>query len=278
MDALTYLLSHFSLKAGVFYTGPICGVHDFERDATQGHVHLFHRGRVTVTGADLPLPLVIDEPVLLFMPRPERHRLEIADDEDVEVLCGTVRFGLGPSNPVSDSLPPVLMARLSELPRVAEITALLFAEACDVPEGRQGVLDRLCEVLVIKLLRYGLAQGEVHGGALAGLLDARLGKALMAIHEQPAQAWSISDMAAMAGMSRARFAAHFATVVGESPGDYLASWRVMLSQQLMRRGMPLKQICVEVGYGSSSAFNRAFARKTGCSPSDWLSRSSDTQL
>lgn len=32
MDRLTTLLNHFSLHAGVFYTGNICGVHDYGAD------------------------------------------------------------------------------------------------------------------------------------------------------------------------------------------------------------------------------------------------------
>lgn len=270
MDALTYLFSRLSLKAGVFYTGPICGVHDFEQDESRGHVHLFHRGRVRIQGEDLSAPVDITEPTLVFMPRPKHHRLDIAEDEEVEVLCGTVSLGFSCDNPLSDSLPAVLMAPLSALPRVTQLTDLLFAEAFEAPEGRQGVLDRLCEILIIKLLRYGMSQGLIHGGALAGLLDPRLSKALMAMHENPALSWSIAEMAAAAGMSRARFAAHFTAVVGESPADYLTGWRVLSAQHLMQRGMQMKQVCVEVGYGSSSAFTRAFARKVGASPSDWL--------
>lgn len=41
MDRLTTLLSHFTLGAGVFYTGNICGIHDFQKDILQGHIHLF---------------------------------------------------------------------------------------------------------------------------------------------------------------------------------------------------------------------------------------------
>lgn len=271
MDPLTYLLMHFSLRAGVFYTGPLCGVHDFDHDASRGHLHLFYRGRVTITGTGMPA-LEVREPTLVFMPRPDSHRLDIADGEEVQVLCGTVQFGGGGSNPISDSLPPVLMAKLAELPRVELITELLFAEAVDILDGRQAVLDRLCEILVIKLLRHSLAHGLVHGGALAGLSDARLAKALIQMHELPGQPWSIVDMAEQAGMSRARFSARFNEVVGESPADYLAGWRVMTAQRLLRQGMQMKQVSVEVGYGSSSAFTRAFVRKSGCTPSEWLRR------
>ena len=74
----------------------------------------------------------------------------------------------------------------------------------------------------------------------------------------------------MAGMSRARFAVHFREVVGETPGEYLASWRIMLAQRLLKNGRQLKDVVDEVGYASSSALTRAFVRKQGCSPTEWL--------
>jgi AraC-like DNA-binding protein len=77
-------------------------------------------------------------------------------------------------------------------------------------------------------------------------------------------------MAAAAGMSRARFAVHFRAVTGDTPADYLASWRITLAQGMLRAGRPLKHVAVEVGYGSASALTRAFIRKIGQAPTHWL--------
>jgi len=92
----------------------------------------------------------------------------------------------------------------------------------------------------------------------------------LAIHEQPARDWKLVDMAALAGMSRARFAVRFREITGETPADYLASWRVMTAQRLIKQGWQLKHIADDVGYGSASALTRAFARKVGCAPAKWL--------
>lgn len=43
LTPLDHLLTQFSLRAGVFYTGNICGLRDFEWDDTRGHIHLFAR-------------------------------------------------------------------------------------------------------------------------------------------------------------------------------------------------------------------------------------------
>lgn len=77
-------------------------------------------------------------------------------------------------------------------------------------------------------------------------------------------------MAQVAGMSRALFAVHFKASTGTTPTHYLASWRLMLAQKLMKKGLALKLIAIEVGYGSSSALARAFSRTLGCAPLEWL--------
>lgn len=269
MDRLSLLLNRFSLSAGVFYTGQICGIHHFQRDSQRGHVHLIKRGPVTLTGG-VEGTLAITEPTLLFLPRPDDHRL-IADDRDgADVVCASIQFGGGGHNPITDSLPPMVLVPLADLAGAQSLLDLLYEEAFSDLCGRQAALDRLCELLLIRLLRYCLDQGLTQGGTLAGLADPRLAKALVGVHEDATRPWTLEDMAQRAGMSRARFAVHFRQVVGDTPADYLASWRVTLAQGLLRSGRPLKHVALDVGYGSASAFTRAFIRKTGQAPTHWL--------
>lgn len=266
---LDHLLTQFSLRAGVFYTGNICGLHDFDRDELRGHLHLVRKGPVQFINPGAP-DVLIERPTLLFLPRPEHHRLVADERHGADVVCATVLVGGGGRNPISDSLPDTVMLELSELAGIDQFLDLMFSEAFDDRSGRQGVLDRLCEVLMIRMLRHRLERGQISGGALAGLADPRLAKALEAMHRQPAQPWDLPAMAVVAGMSRGRFAAHFHQVLGITPADYLASWRLMLAQRLLARGVPAKTAALDVGYGSSSALHRAFVRKFGLSPSDWL--------
>lgn len=277
MDKLTTLLTHFSLHAGVFYTGKICGIHDFDEDALRGHIHLIKHGPVQVIGVQKEV-INITEPTLLFLPRPGTHRLLADDRTGAEVICGTVQFGGGGRNPITDSLPSVVLVALAALPGVDALLGLMFDEAFSEQCGRQAALDRLCEVLMIRLLRHCIDQGLTQGGTLAGLADSRLAKALIVIHEDPARGWKLTDMAALAGMSRARFAVRFREVTGETPADYLASWRVMTAQRLIKQGLQLKHVAYDVGYGSASALTRAFVRKLGCSPAEWLNEQQEIRL
>lgn len=269
MDHLSLLLNRFSLSAGVFYTGKICGIHDFPDDAMQGHLHLVRQGPVQVLGLEQEV-VHVTTPTLLFLPRPKAHRLIADEHEGAEVVCGTVRFGGGGRSPIADSLPDIVLIPLDRLPGVQSLLGLMVDEAFSGRYGGQAALDRLCEVLMIRLLGYCVDHGLTQGGVLAGLADNRLAKALIAIHEDPARDWQLSEMAALAGMSRARFALHFRTTVGDTPVGYLASWRIMAAQRLLRQGLRTKQVAFDVGYASASALSRAFARQLGCSPLAWL--------
>ena len=190
--------------------------------------------------------------------------------QGAEVVCGTVFFDGGGANPITDSLPDCVLIKLSETRGIEQLLDLMMEEAFNSGDGQQASLDRLCEILIIRLLRHCIAHGIASSGTLAGLADIRIAKVMQAIHDQPSRAWTLEDMAQTAGMSRARFAAHFKTQTGTTPANYLASWRLMLAQKLMKKGLALKRIAVEVGYGSSSALARAFARAFDCSPLQWL--------
>ncbi|MBA4214657.1 MULTISPECIES: AraC family transcriptional regulator [Hydrogenophaga] len=269
MDALVSLLSNFSLHAGVFYTGNICGIHDFERDTERGHLHLIRSGWVQVRGVTRRR-FEVTQPTLMFLPRPDQHRLVTDDGPGSDVVCATVQFGGSGVNPVTASLPDLVMVPLAQMSGVDALLDLMFEEAFHEHAGRQGVLDRLCEVLMIRLLRHCMALGLTQGGALAGLADVRLGPVMAAMHEDPQHPWDLLGMAQLAGMSRARFAVRFREVTGDTPADYLAAWRVMTAQRLLTRGAPVKQVAEDVGYGSASALSRAFVRRLGIAPGQWL--------
>ncbi len=131
------------------------------------------------------------------------------------------------------------------------------------------MLNRLFEVVLVHVIRQLMEQGHTNGGMLAGLADARLRLALVAIHDAPAQPWSLDSLAAKAGMSRSVFARSFHDTVGCTPGQYLQDWRIALVQRGLRQGRPLKQLADAVGYGSEAALSRAFKAQVGRTPREW---------
>jgi len=108
------------------------------------------------------------------------------------------------------------------------VLALLFEEAFEERCGRVALVERLFEVVMIQVLRQLMESGDVQGGLLSGLSHPRLRNALVAIHEAPAQEWTLDELANVAGMSRSVFATTFRETVGITPGHYLQVWRKRL--------------------------------------------------
>ena len=268
-DRLSALLQRFELRASVFHAGALGGLSRVEERHGTGHLHLLRQGTLVMTDAHAKVT-VVDEPSVLFIPRPLTHRLEARDPAGAELVCATVDFGIGDENPLLRALPPSLNVPLARLPGLELTQHLLFAEALRRRCGHDAVVNRLAEVLLIQVLRYAIEQQLVDGGLMAGLADPRLHRALAAMHAEPARAWTLSSMAAVAGMSRARFAAHFTRCVGVPPGEYLTGWRLGLARAMLRRGTPVKQVATGVGYANASALGRVFARRLGRSPGAWV--------
>lgn len=273
VDRLQGLLQRFSVSARMFHSGPLCGINDFE-DNGQGQLHLVRRGPLEVRhGTEVHQVTV---PSLLFYPRPMRHRF-IADPETgADMACANLAFGgalsahtTGDGNLISRALPPFNCLPLSDLPGAAPVLELLFDEAFAQRCGRQAVVDRLFDVVLVLLLRHLLDSGHVREGPLAGLGHPQLAKALVAMHDQPAQAWTLESLASTAGMSRSRFAEVFAQVVGVPPATYLANYRITLAQDALLRGEAMERIAQQVGYGSAAALSRAFTTICGIPPRTW---------
>lgn len=268
MDRLSHLLSRFGVRANLFYNGDLCGLASYDGAGRRGYVHLLQAGSVTLLSPDRK-DLQVTRPSLIFMPRPAKHQLFAAESDDARLLCATMEFEGGINNPLSASLPDCLVLALDDLPMLADTLRWMFAEAANVHCGREAVLERLFELLIILLLRHLLDHHLLHTGMMAGLADTRLVRSLLQMHNSPERAWSIAELASESNMSRAAYALHFKNVIGQTPADYLLSWRISLAQKLMREGRSITLIAAQVGYESPSALARAFRRKTGLSPRDW---------
>jgi AraC-like DNA-binding protein len=220
---------------------------------------------------------VVTEPSVLFYPRPRRHQFQADEKTGAEIVCATIEFGAGMLNPLVQALPEALIVPLRAIPELSSIAEMLFAEAFSQLPGRQTAVDRLAEYFLVLLLRAAMEARLVKSGVLLGLADARLAPAITAIHNRPERAWLLEELARLATMSRARFAAHFRTVVGTTPFDYLTDWRIGVAQGLLRRGEPLKLVAPSVGFQSSTAFSRAFSKRIGLSPTEWISQNDFAQ-
>jgi AraC-like DNA-binding protein len=276
IDRLTALLERFRVSAQLFYSGALCGVTNFAAQPGRGFLHVLRRGEMAVThrrGAGVPRRLVLKEPTLIFYAQPIAHDFHNAPRDGSDLTCASVHFEGGTSHPIVRALPPLVMLPLHRVDGLDSALNLLFAEADQVRCGRRLVADRLFEVVLLQLMRWMLDHPEESGmssGLVTGLSDPALSRALTAIHERPGAAWRLEAMAECAGMSRSAFAAKFREVLGTTPADYLADWRIAIAKSHLRSGRSVKFIADELGYANASALSRVFAQRTGASPRAWM--------
>jgi AraC-like DNA-binding protein len=182
------------------------------------------------------------------------------------LLTGTYRADREVSRRVLAALPRVLV-----LPADAwdhPLLGVLEHEVGRDDPGQEAVLDRLLDLLLIAVLRAWLARPEAGAPAwYRAQADPVVGRALRAIHDDPARPWTVATLAAEAGISRAALARRFGELVGEPPMTYLTAWRLTLAADLLREpGATLASVARSVGYGSPFALSAAFTRVRGISP------------
>ncbi|HEY5949263.1 MAG TPA: AraC family transcriptional regulator [Kofleriaceae bacterium] len=195
---------------------------------------------------------------------------------DVRMICGFLTCDRQPFNPLVAALPRLLHDRASR-ERVGKsgwITQFIdhaVVESKGARVGSQTVLTKLSELMFLDVVRrYLEALPPEHVGWLGALHDPIVGRAIALLHERPAQAWTVDELARASGASRSGLYERFTAAVGMAPMQYLAQWRIQLAANLLARSNAgIAAIASEVGYDSEAAFHRAFKKAVGTAPGAW---------
>lgn len=126
---------------------------------------------------------------------------------------------------------------------------------------------------IVRELCFRVLTGERGGAIRAALASngsfARISRSLKRIHDNYARSLNVSSLAREAGMGIQTFHSHFKTVTGTSPLQYIKSVRLHQARLLMiRDNLTAAAAATQVGYESSSQFNREFKRTFGRSPGE----------
>jgi AraC-like DNA-binding protein len=288
-DRLSTLLQRFEPRARLTHAGlllrsnsspPACISDHAEHE---GLLLLLRRGAVQITpGRDAMQRCQLTQAGLIYLPCPgQAVELLPMHEAGAQVLAARMSWGHPDHNPLLGELPQTLQHEQSDLGTLEPTWHMLWTELMERSCAHRNTLQRLMEVMMIQLVRRWLdtrtsaRHSPAPAGVGAGLADSRLLRVLDAMHSRPEQAWTLEALAALADMSRARFAAHFHATIGQPPASYLTSWRMGLAQELLLQ-RSVKDVAQAVGYASPTAFCRAFTQHTGQAPRAWAKLTAGT--
>jgi AraC-like DNA-binding protein len=202
------------------------------------------------------------------------HYGQCVDEPDFRLLGGYFWFSAPNAEMLTQIVPALIHIKYADntARRIANTIRSLREEALDQRPGRDLVLQRLIEVMLIEALRYRSEQrgASVRPGLLNALADDRIGRALTSFHADVARAWSVGSLAEEAHLSRTAFSERFTRLLGIPPMTYLIEWRMAVAKDILqRKRLPQDVVAATVGYQSASAFNTAFRREVGQAPGEY---------
>ncbi len=306
-DALSEIFKRIRLKGCVYFQRDFFAPWSMDiRDTGAAQFHVITRGHCVIIVDGVCHSLSAGD-VVLF-PRGDAHVLADAEGREpipgkaamesfggdapmfsagehaTRLICGHYEYHDVLRHPVIDELPPFVHVPSLDPGTngaVQSLLSILMEEMAAERPGMSSVVERLAEVLLVQVIRAYFSAQHRHEpqsrGFYAGLQDRRLAKAFAKIHSDSDENLTLTDLAREAGMSRSGFAQHFRDIVGLSPIEYHAKWRLFTAAHFLETGeMKLARIAERVGYESDSAFSRAFKREFAVSPSEYRRRAMGT--
>lgn len=297
-DLLSQVLSLVRLRGDIISTAELHAADVMDFAPGPCHFLVVERGALWVT-SDGEQPLQLQAGDLLLLLHGKGHSVSVgavavsrdstqltdargkrapgktSKGEGVPCACvvgGMFRFEGAQMPPILAALPPSIYLPHDTGPSPLWLTAIsefLVDEAQSSQPGSALMISRLIDLLVIRTLRAWVQGQPAMQGWLAGLKEERIGRVLAAIHGDPFRSWTVSEMAAIAAMSRSAFAERFTETVGSPPLRYLTHWKLSLASDLLKlQGLRVTQVAQRVGYESEAAFSRAYKSLYGQSPSE----------
>ncbi len=142
--------------------------------------------------------------------------------------------------------------------------ALLLPERPPLP-----FFDHLGRAMVIA----AVAAAQRRSRPETRLAKPKLDRVLRAIEERLREPLSVEQLAAEAGLSRARFAAAFGATTGQTPMAYVRARRLEAVRSVLEAGeTDLARLAARCGFSSHAHMTRAFGGAFGLTPSAYRAR------
>lgn len=190
--------------------------------------------------------------------------------ERTTVYCGFLA-STTPENLLLQSLPPIMVIGLDDAAGSAWIKRSLEFAVSGLSKDSPEMVGKLAEGLFAEAVRrYIEALPPDGAGWLAGLKDGAVGRTIAMIHSRYAEALTLDELAREAGVSKTVLGDRFRALLGDSPMQYCAKWRMHVAADMLRQDRQNAcSVAYSVGFNSEAAFNRAFKREYGLPPAAW---------
>jgi AraC-like DNA-binding protein len=225
--------------------------------------HLLHgpERAEPISGADMVLPVDTDG----------LYRVRLGEGpQATSMYCGFLA-STTPENLLLQSLPPIMVVGIDDLADGGWIKRSIDFAVHGLSHESPETVGKLAEGLFAEAVkRYMEALPPDDGGWLAGLRDPAVGRTIALIHRRYAEALTLDDLAREAGVSKTVLGERFRELLGESPMQYCAKWRMHVAADMLRNDRQNAcSVAYSVGFNSEAAFNRAFKREFGLPPAAW---------
>lgn len=198
-----------------------------------------------------------------------RVRLE-GTGEKTSVYCGFLASST-PENMLLRNLPAIMVIGLDDAKESDWIRRTLDFAVHGLSKDSPETVGKMAEALFAEAVkRYIEALPPEEAGWLAGLKDPAVGRTIALIHKSYAEALTLEALAREAGVSKTVLGDRFRALLGESPMQYCAKWRMNIAADMLRKERQhAANVAYSVGFNSEAAFNRAFKREFGLPPAAW---------
>lgn len=196
------------------------------------------------------------------------------ENPDLIVDCGLVHVRYGESIGLFDHLGEMLVIDLADSPQVRIAFEGIIAEQSQPGPGSEAMKAALMSQCLVHLLRSLCSDPSCPLPWLTALEDARLGRAIDQIFEEPGGRYTVDSLANLATMSRSAFTQHFTAAFGLPPMKLVHHIRMQRAANLLQQGeeLSIDAVAHRVGFSSRSHFSRTFKRHYGVSPTELRAR------
>ena len=192
-------------------------------------------------------PGAVYERIIIYIKPEFLHRASVADCDLTKAFSGVLR----PDKNVSH----LLQTMAQNLER----------ELAGEEYGREIIGNGLLMQILVQISRQLRRGDSLHPGVNSAK-DARIGRIMSYIDTHLGEELSVESIAEQFYLSKFHMMRLFRSGTGTSVNAYIIQRRLMLARELIAQGIPATESCFRAGFGSYSAFTRAYGKYYGTTP------------